>query len=835
MKITHIELKNWGPHEHLDVDMDASVVGVIGPNGHGKSNFLQAIDFGLNGNLNKQNKEEYIRNFGQKNGATKASVVIEFVKNGQKGKITRTITKTQTTRLLEWDGNKYKSDADVSSMMLAILGADKAAMANAIFVKQGDLDKIVKGTPAVRQDVFMKLMNLAFIDAREHELLNKINKLKAGLVDYGPVLDNLKLQEESVISRLDILKKNVSKDRSTEIKQYEEYLTALNSVNSAWSAVTDARASLIDATQRFESALNTDVLPLGYENVESLQYVCDSNLTKLNKEKVELVKAQDAVKWADVYYNTIAELSKQYELFSETSAKLKGLKHVQVLKAEEKKILESKTQVTVIENLKEEIRTLETEIAAAKEELANAEKARALAENEKKEKVPVYEKQILEYMESKGRETMKYKFFSNNDASTTCPICDSPLPVIADKKSFLIKLEAEINNIQNFIDEATANIEDLNAAVNKTKIKESMAITKKKTKDSQHNLTLNKLVEALSANRVADSIAELDKMYNEVHVMLEEAMATQSTMDKVNVSISELNSKKASILKSYDEDTLYSAKEKVETLVKSIEAKQEIIDKQQNILTVMNSIKLSVTKAESAFNNAKEFYDRENEKLTKLNSKLSGKSAEEVSKTKDLLVEAQSQYVSNMAMISQAEENLKELTAQIADVKSKISIDKERRNLIDDLNILRGVISKNGLPLQYMNFVFERLTVMVQSILSDMGANFYVVIDPENPITYRFVRNDNGDGYEMPQERLSGGQAIRLALALLIACQQVILPEVGLLVLDEPSSHVDADGVVSLKDMFCNMASVFQNSESQLIVVDHNSVLETAFEKTLKL
>jgi DNA repair exonuclease SbcCD ATPase subunit len=124
---------------------------------------------------------------------------------------------------------------------------------------------------------------------------------------------------------------------------------------------------------------------------------------------------------------------------------------------------------------------------------------------------------------------------------------------------------------------------------------------------------------------------------------------------------------------------------------------------------------------------------------------------------------------------------------------------------------------------------------MVQEMLSKMGANFTVIKDDERPCTFRFIRTDDNSGYSMPQEMLSGGQAIRLSLALLIACQQLILPEVGLLVLDEPSSHMDAEGVDSLKELFLQMTSIFHSSETQLITVDHNPSLVAALEKVIQL
>lgn len=835
MKITRIELKNWGPHEHLNVDMDASVVGIIGPNGHGKSNFLQAIDFGLNGNLNKQNKEAYIRNFGMEDGATKASVVIEFVKNGKKGKITRTITKSQTTRLLEWDGGKYKSDADVSNMMISILGADKNAMANAIFVKQGDLDKIVKGTPAVRQEVFLKLMNLAFVEAREHELLNRITKLKSGLVDLAPVLDNLRMQEDSLKSNLDILKQNVSSDRSEEIKKYEECLTVMTNVNSALNAVNDAKAELASSSEKLEATVAKDVVPNGYASLEALESSYNAGMSRLETLRLELVKAQEAVKWADVYEETVQNLHAMYGVLNEHSTKLKGMPPVQTLRAKERSILESKAQVALIDGLRSEISSLDKEISDVEEELSQAKEQRVQAETNKANKRSGYEKKILEYTETKGREAMKYKFFSADDASTTCPICDSPLPVISDKKQFLLKLESSIATLKGKIEELQAKMSDLDSDVTKAKIKEQMAVTQYRSADSRRKNLLERLVEALSATRVADTVEELDKMYAEVHGQLEAATEAQAIVDRAGGQISALTAKKASVLKSYTEEELDTASSRRDSVTEELQTLEAKIEDQKNLLTVVKQMEEAVGKAKASTTTARQFYNKQVAAMKALPADMQGKSAEEIGKVKDLLVEAQERYVTNNALKTQAEENLKDIESRIKDVQEKIDADGERRKLIEDLGILREVISKNGLPLQYMSFVFERLTIMVVDILNDMCSNFSVSIDPDQPLSYKFTRNDNGDGYEMPQEMLSGGQAIRLALALLIACQQIILPEVGLLVLDEPSSHIDADGVCSLKDMFCDMASVFQSSESQLIVVDHNSILETAFEKTLKL
>ena len=172
---------------------------------------------------------------------------------------------------------------------------------------------------------------------------------------------------------------------------------------------------------------------------------------------------------------------------------------------------------------------------------------------------------------------------------------------------------------------------------------------------------------------------------------------------------------------------------------------------------------------------------------------------------------------------------------RIATAKDKIAQNEDKQRLIDDLTVVKQLLMRNGVPLAFMNDVFTKITGMVQEMLQCMGANFSVLPDPDRPCSFVFVRTDNDSQFEMMQEQLSGGQAIRLALALLLSCQQVILPEVGLLVLDEPSSHIDSEGVENMRDLFLSMQSILRNSDMQVVMVDHNEKLMVAFDKMIQI
>lgn len=177
-----------------------------------------------------------------------------------------------------------------------------------------------------------------------------------------------------------------------------------------------------------------------------------------------------------------------------------------------------------------------------------------------------------------------------------------------------------------------------------------------------------------------------------------------------------------------------------------------------------------------------------------------------------------------------------ELTTKDRERLAAAEADRDKVKKINEtaknLRLIADMLSREGLPAAFMQEVFSQLTLMVQYFLSQMEANFTVRVDETRPCSFLF---QNEDGYELPQESLSGGQAVRLALAMLLSAQRLILPEVGLLILDEPTSHVDADGVENMRMLFQNIATVLQNAGMQLIVVDHNPALQSGFVKSIML
>jgi len=116
-----------------------------------------------------------------------------------------------------------------------------------------------------------------------------------------------------------------------------------------------------------------------------------------------------------------------------------------------------------------------------------------------------------------------------------------------------------------------------------------------------------------------------------------------------------------------------------------------------------------------------------------------------------------------------------------------------------------------------------------------MEANFSVFPSDDAELSFDFARVDDVTNYVMHQDQLSGGQRVALSIAFLLAVQQLVVPDIGFLVLDEPSLHLDEKSRNDLKDLLVGLSEQLRNSEAQVFVVDHSPDLRPAFQRLIQL
>jgi len=207
----------------------------------------------------------------------------------------------------------------------------------------------------------------------------------------------------------------------------------------------------------------------------------------------------------------------------------------------------------------------------------------------------------------------------------------------------------------------------------------------------------------------------------------------------------------------------------------------------------------------------------------------------DVGMTIEELERRQSVFDRQQGQISELENQIRLTDAEIQTYVDRVRRDEIKRNVISELEKLAQAFSRKGIPVAYLQYKFNQLARLTQRNLAQLDANFAVEPDPNESVSFQFRRIDHADDYVMPQKKLSGGQRVRLSIAFLLAFQQKVLPGVGLLVLDEPSMHLDTSGVEELRDMLISLSQKLQNSDAQVIVCDHHPALMPAFQSVIRL
>ena len=845
MIITHIELENWGPHKSLKADINSNVIGIIGGNGHGKSNLLQAIDYGLNGNLNKQNKELYIYNFGKEGGATKATVKICFTKNGQSGVITRTITSGTSKRKLVWEGKEYTSDAAVASQMEKILGADKAAMSSAIFIKQGYLPALVKSTPAQRQEILQKLMNLAFLDSRSNDLRNKIDRLKAGITDYRPTLDLLVKQLGEANAKLEEAS-NLPEDPSEKLTILRDILSRLEKIKQLTTMSANARGDFLTHSSNWKK-LSSELGVASMKEVEDNVIKLRDTVSTLKTKRANLGLVENYTSMAASLKSKIDDTNKTIKETEERLARNKKLvsdDEYERCKNELEAIHSFLSVAPKYESAKKAVDDAQAQLMTAQKALLTWE----LAQNSKR--ISELGSQVRDLAKKHGILELKLTYLNSGISTDACPICGSAVRSLEgdDLSKAIEETKQELSDTLLAQKGIEAEIEQLNNTKQNLLDNVRLSTQKYNTSKSVFDYVAKQksdLEGKIAGDTSQERIAELNqtlKLQSDIrseiavdtNALVSLGKAMTSFVNTYKDALRNLNNckKKVGNLNAHTVDNLImKAKDELaeaENVVKSVKPTYNAMEESMRLMEKYNEEAASAIEsmeASEGYNRAWELFKNE----------IDIDDTDAVSAAISRYETGQLAYLNARASLYSIKAHIAQLVTQKEETEAKANVEKERLDLISRLETVLRITSKNGAPLAYMNSVFGKITERVKDLLGRMGANFTVFQDMTRPCTFRFIRTDDNSGYSMPQEMLSGGQAIRLSLALLIASQQLILPDVGLLVLDEPSSHMDEDGVNSLRELFLQMTTICHSSETQIIAVDHNSTLATAFEKTITL
>ena len=400
-KLTLNNFKSFG--KFADLYFDKGINCIIGPNGSGKTNILDAIIFVLGKISAKQLRAEKSSNLiyngaKTKKSAEKAEVSIYF--NNENRIFPLDDKEIKITRIVFQDGSsKYKICEKTKTRyeVLELLRSAGIDPDGYNIVTQGDVARIVEATPLERRELIEEIAGIAEFEERKNEALNKLEKVK------------IKLEETNLILR----------ERQAFLKQLKQDRDQA----LAWRALNDRIRSLNASIAK----ANVDI-----KNAE---------IEKANKKKFEI---EEKIKEIDL------SLSEAEKKLTEEKEKLEKI-NKEIEEKSEKKLKalhleQSKKQKTYSE-IKIDLASIESSIFEINASLARSQKNKRDSEiklNAISQELKLNQellKDLSDKLEKLNQEIEKFK--------------------VANKLEDAVKVEKEIFNLDLQIENLTSTINKL--------------------------------------------------------------------------------------------------------------------------------------------------------------------------------------------------------------------------------------------------------------------------------------------------------------------------------------------------------------------------------------
>lgn len=153
--MSRVLLRNMFQHTHSEVPISGNVIGVIGTNGSGKSNWLNSVRFALTGEIPDGYTKDELTTFSSESDGY---AEVTFTHNGVTTTVHRSVGTGDTW--LRSDGqSKITGIRAVNSAMYALTGLDPD-VAKYAFVRQKELDSALFELPSQREKAFQRLCGL---------------------------------------------------------------------------------------------------------------------------------------------------------------------------------------------------------------------------------------------------------------------------------------------------------------------------------------------------------------------------------------------------------------------------------------------------------------------------------------------------------------------------------------------------------------------------------------------------------------------------------------------------------------------------------------------------
>ncbi len=886
MILNRIRLENFISHKKTELELGYGINVIVGPNGAGKTSILDGISFALFSDSSSRGKKENLIN----SKADKCKVCLAFTEGGIGYESDWLMERKGAAK-----GSLYRLDGDKKNLLVRggersvvpevqkILGIDKNMFMQSVYVRQGEIEKLVTARPGDRKELISRLLGVEDLD-------RAWNGMKIVIQEY--VNNQLKLETE--LSRKPI----VEKQRDQAEGRTKE-LSGLLASKKKKLGVLDCELKNLEADLEKLAAMKKDFDKIDKERGITGQRI--ENLEgKLKKADEELRKAVSATEimstlegsvnrlpFLDTYVNCLAEKNSLELKQSALQTKLDELTALKKTLEENAKdhalFLEKEKLLTEKKCSRKEFEGSDMALVKAKKELAKCEKEEkrrnerligeiakyfaALEETVSIDNIGLVLEKFKKRLEDKAKEfDAKVKAnasaigflnqslkeldenllkFSSEGEVKACPTCNTELS--PERVAQLINkytLERRVSND----DVAALKIKSQEAEREREKIYEK-----------------KKQIDALDSERLESLGLELSEASNEVAIAKLEISKFEKQAEKLAAIDEELEcveGEKVAFDYSYREYEL--AKRQLDKMPAEEAIEQEKKPLSMALQEVAKTLALSVEKLGYEpkepqkelvrLRKIKEEYDQnlpiakrktEYESSVTSTSKELGNCRDEYSKTTRALEDLgydEKEHSTKQDGFKYKNQEVKNFTADIAATEqAKISAEDEaarhreelkvleakaaEKKMVDDyiivLNKIRDAYGKDGIQ----KMIRARARPLLEKTTRDLFERFN--------LAYSDIKIDDdynisvlGPSGEQDIDQISGGERVALAIALRLAIAQVLSGKIETVIMDEPTTHLDEERRKELVNILNSFFREGGRIIPQMLIITHHSEIE---------
>ncbi len=844
IKLKGIEIDDFGRHKRISQRFDGNVIGLAGSNGKGKTTVIHAVQLALTGTIEHPDSlNAFIRKSSEEKPPKKARVKLYFEADGKDGHVTRVITNNTNSRELVWAGlpddvKSITADKRVADILFEILGVDKKAINSTVFIGQGELGKMF-GKDMERREFYTRLLMLGHLD----KIADVVDVYRKQIADSTQDLTAVKDAADTVYTQSQEFYELCQLELGALVSPKEDIDAAMALVSlfsrhaSAEQAFTDAETAL--SATIVEGRPAAEVTAERESLIVSLQHWLDA--ANLKRRTHAALTSTAAKAQADV--KRMADAARAFAALDKAEAALAALppKPKEDPRNQLATLDGYLTNFDAVDKLEAHVPGLESEVARCRQEFDALDSGESLEIQTLWDAADTHRKGLVNDL--RLRENLQREM-ATAGASTCCTLCGSSNP----DGSYL---EKSISDLKLLLELATT---DLNALTTRR----TQAIQKRAAAENAltcQKAELDRVNADLKRRKVMASVvgtrSAVEAQRAEVETMVT-SYITESA-DRLRLETEQTNCLAATRMwlrpLEGEYDRLTQAADAAEDTLAAFVWDPTLDQQEVPVIAEMSELRRNISAssaAQAAYTAASAQRGAVEQELQfaldhigqanpSLHARLDDTgtlTAAAVTKAAEDMRLEQTAYDHQVGKVAAAKAAMLQASTAVGELELKMAEQGERRILAQDLVKLRDTFKPSGASLEYLDYKFGQIASMASDYLAESQADFMVAASAEIPLAFEFVRLDRPDEVWMPQNRMSGGQKVRLAVATLRAIHALVMPNVGLLVLDEPTTHLDDDAVRAMAEM---LKKIGDEGTLQMLVCDHNPVLIDAFSDIIEI